>query len=614
MPKTRNQEDRKRTQGKRLLASAYRAFGAREYPLAARFCLEARRLIPKDAEVCNLLACTFLEQKSVQEAKAWLHKALQIDPDHVDALVNLGRCLRDEEDLEGSRTHLQHAVDLAPQYSIAVQNLFTTLTWQHRYRQAALLALAAHARGAFDEALMNPWLLFALRVDAVWDVDIGAITRQMEHHWRAGDTVYGGPTMLSLAAWDDPSLHQIVSRIHSKALLEKDASQLSAPLPAPCRETRPDHKPLRLGYLSSSFKEHPTGSLIDGVFALHDRRQFEVYGYFASPEGKSAIGQRLRAGCDHIREVAHLPHRDIAELIRRDGIDLLICCGGHTEGTPLPVLAMRPAPVQIHYLDYAGPVCFPGLDYTILDQHVVPPGAEIHFDEAVLALPHSCHACAPQAPPHRSVTRGELGWPEKAVVMGDWTRSYRMSPEMFASRMRIIEQAPESMLVLLAATPAYEESLRQHWAAHGLSQDRLLFAPAASSEAHLSRTGQLDLLLSPFPCGLAANAIDALCQGIPVLGIEGQSVASRNLASIFLTHGVPELISSTFAEFEQKAIFYANHPVELQALKTRLRGLIATSPLFDQRKHVLALEKGLLAAWEHYSQGKAPARIDVSPG
>ncbi len=612
MPKTRNLEDRKRTQGKLLLASAYRAFGTQEYRLAARFCLEAHRLIPKDAEVCNLLACTFLKQKSHKEAKVWLHKALRIDPDHVDALVNLGNCLR-EEDLEGSRVHLQHAVDLAPRFSIAVQNLFTTLIWQHRYRQAAMLALAAHAQGAFDEALMNPWLLFALRADAVWDVDIDAITRQMAYHWRAGDKVYGGFTLLPLAVWDDPSLHQIVSRIHSRELLEQDASQLSKILPAPRRTIRPDHKPLRLGYLSSNFKEHPTGALIDGVFALHDRRQFEVYGYFASPELKSGIGQRLRSGCDHIREVAHLPHRDVAELIRRDGIDLLICCGGHTEHTRLPVLAMRPAPVQIHYLDYPGPLCFPELDYAIFDQHVVPPGAEIYFDEAVLALPHSYHACAPQASGHQVVTRDELGWPESAVVMGDWSRSCKMSPEMFASRMRIIEQAPESVLVLLASTPAYEESLRQHWAANGLSQDRLLFALAIPFEAHLARTAHLDLLLSPFPYGVAANAIDALRQGIPVLGIEGQSLASRNLASILLTHGIPELISSTSAEFEQKAIFYANHPVELQALKTRLRGLIATSSLFDQRKHVRALEKGLLAAWERYSQGKAPVRIDVSP-
>jgi protein O-GlcNAc transferase len=614
MPKTRNQEDRKRTQGERLLASAYRAFGAQEYRLAARFCLEARRLIPKDAEVCNLLACTFLKQKSPQEAKVWLYKALHIDPDHVDALVNLGNCLREEGDLEGSRVHLQHAVDLAPQFSMAVQNLFATLIWQHRFREAAMLALAAHAQGVFDEALMNPWLLFALRADAVWDVDIDAITRQMAYHWRAGDKVHGGYTMLSTAVWDDPSLHQIVSRLHSRELLEKDASQPLKVLPAPRREMRPDHRPLRLGYLSSGFKEHPTGSLIDGVFALHDRRQFEVYGYFASPEEKSAVGQRLRAGCDHIREVARLSHRDTADLIRRDGIDLLICCGGHTEGTPLPVLAMRPAPVQIHYLDYAGPLCFPELDYAIFDQYVVPPGAEIHFDEAVLALPHSYHVCAPQAPPHQGATRKELGWPENAVVMGDWARSYRMSPEMFASRMRIVEQAPESILVLLASTPAYEESLRQHWAANGLSQDRLLFAPAVSPETHHSRTPQVDLLLSPFPGGIAANAIDALRQGIPVLGIEGQSVASRNLASILQTHGIPELISSTFAEFEQKAIFYANHPVKLQALKTRLRGLVATSPLFDQRTHVRALEKGLLAAWERYSQGKAPGRIDISPG
>jgi len=132
-----------------------------DYRLAAHFCVEARRLIPKDAEVCNLLACTFLKQKSPQEAKVWLHRALRIDPDHVDALVNLGRCLRDEEDLEGSRMHLQHAVDLAPQHSIAVQNLFTDADVAASLSSGRNAGSCSACQGAFDEALMNPWLLFA---------------------------------------------------------------------------------------------------------------------------------------------------------------------------------------------------------------------------------------------------------------------------------------------------------------------------------------------------------------------------------------------------------------------------------------------------------------------
>jgi len=166
---------------------------------------------------------------------------------------------------------------------------------------------------------------------------------------------------------------------------------------------------------------------------------------------------------------------------------------------------------------------------------------------------------------------------------------------------------------LFAATQAYEESLRQRWAANGLSQDRLLFAPPISSEAHLSRTAHLDLLLSPFPCA-SPPMQSMLCARVFRAGIEGQSVASRNLASILLTHGIPETDQFQHSQNSNKRRFSTPiNPIELQNVENRLRGLIATSPLFDQRKHVLALEKGLPCSLEALFPGQAPARIDVSP-
>jgi len=76
----------------------------------------------KIAEVCNLLACTFLKQKSPQEAKSLASQGASASTPTMWMRWSTleGACVT-KEDLEGSRMHLQHAVDLAPQHSIAVQ-------------------------------------------------------------------------------------------------------------------------------------------------------------------------------------------------------------------------------------------------------------------------------------------------------------------------------------------------------------------------------------------------------------------------------------------------------------------------------------------------------------
>jgi protein O-GlcNAc transferase len=54
------------------------------------------------------------------------------------------------------------------------------------------------------------------------------------------------------------------------------------------------------------------------------------------------------------------------------------------------VLALRPAPVQITYLGFAGTSGARGVvDYIITDQFITPPESQPYYSEQLLSLPHT---------------------------------------------------------------------------------------------------------------------------------------------------------------------------------------------------------------------------------
>ncbi|NIP81106.1 MAG: tetratricopeptide repeat protein, partial [Gemmatimonadetes bacterium] len=52
-----------------------------------------------------------LETEAPARARAAYQKVLELDPDHVDALVNLGRLLHDDGELEGAVVHYRRALE-----------------------------------------------------------------------------------------------------------------------------------------------------------------------------------------------------------------------------------------------------------------------------------------------------------------------------------------------------------------------------------------------------------------------------------------------------------------------------------------------------------------------
>jgi len=74
--------------------------------------------------------------------------------------------------------------------------------------------------------------------------------------------------------------------------------------------------------------------------------------------------------------------------------------------------------------------------------------------------------------------------------------------------------------------------------------------------------------------------------GLPVLTRSGRTFSSRMAGALLTSLDLPELITTTLADYERRAIELATQPEEYRSLRQRLVDARATSPLFDMPNFV----------------------------
>ena len=109
-------------------------------------------------------------------------------------------------------------------------------------------------------------------------------------------------------------------------------------------------------------------------------------------------------------------------------------------------------------------------------------------------------------------------------------------------------------------------------------------------DKHLARLTLGDLALDTFNYNGHTTTSDALWAGLPVITKIGESFAARVSASILTSMGIPELITNSEEEYEEKAINIAKNPDELIRLKSKLNKLRKNSPLFNTEMFTKDLE------------------------
>jgi predicted O-linked N-acetylglucosamine transferase (SPINDLY family) len=384
-------------------------------------------------------------------------------------------------------------------------------------------------------------------------------------------------------------------------------------LPSLPATARPQRDRIRLGYLSSDFGKHATSHLISGLFECHDRTRFEVFAFCYRGEEDSAERRRIQAGVDHFQPIDRLADVDAARVIRQSDIDILIDLKGYTEGARMKIVHQRVAPVQVHYLGYPGTTGSPYLDYLLVDDFLVPPDLRHGYSEALAFLPQSYQINDSKRPAPRSGPgRTHFGLPEDGFVFCGFNQPYKISPTLFGAWMRLLNAVPGSVLWLLAEPGAARDNLRRRAHDQGIDPDRLIFTGALPLAQHLSRYRLADLFLDTAPINAHTTASDALWAGLPVLSRAGATFAGRVAGSLLRACGLPELITHSLAEYEDKALALARDPAALGALRARLQPAQGPLPLFDTIATTRSIEAAYGHMWDRHRQGMAPADFHVA--
>ena len=532
---------------------------------------------PGSSAAYNNLGALFQLRGEIAAGRACLMKALELAPDSIDAHYNLARLLDETDDLDVAHAHYEKA--LRPGSSLQIEIL-------------CHLALLERRRGNFGAAEARRSQVFAA-VDG----------------WTAATANRSLPPLtLNLLAAPAPLRRAVAT--HQASLLERATAEARSR----CAFVHPSGSPerLRIGYVSPDFRQHAVGSLISGLFEAHDRSRFEVFAY-SLVQVDDAFSERIRAGCDHFHDASRESPEATARRIHADGIHILIDLAGYTTYSRTEIFALRPAPVQAHYLGYLDTMGAPFLPYLIADATTVPDALSHNFSEAIVRLPNSFAVAAWLPVGDTTPARADCGLPEDGFVFCCLNGLQKLDLASFDRWMRILARVPNSLLWLFEGTAdAGIQRLRAEAERRGVAGQRLRFAPRLPLPEYLARYRVADLFLDSFDYNAGATGLGALAAGLPVLTCQGESFLSRMGASFCHAAGLPELICASPEAFEERAVELAMDPDQLGGLRDRLVTARRDAPLFDGPGYVRGLERAYWLMWQQHETGVAPRSLSIA--
>lgn len=539
---------------------------------------------------------------------------------------NLGATLTNLGDLVGAETAYRRAIEVAPGFLHPRVNLGLLLErsgkhdlamqeWQwvvdHGARDDANRALVVLAMNHLGRVLEGLKRFPEAETNLTNSLLLDPNQPDVLHHWvflRQKQCAW--PVYRELQGVDERAMREATSALAMLSVSDDPAEQLVAAqnfvksklnteLPALTQKRRYGHQRIRVAYCSSDFCLHPVSLLTVQLLELHDRSQFEVFGFCWSPDDGSALRKRVVAAMDHYFAIHHLTDEAAARLIASQEIDVLIDLQGQTSGARPNILGYRPAPIQITYLGLPATTGLPSIDYVIADRFLVPEQYARFYSETPLYMPDVYQVSDRLRVQGSAPTRASCGLPEQGFVFCSFNNSYKYTPVVFDVWLGLLSEVPGSVLWLLADNPAAEANLRAYAQSKGVSQERLVFATRVSPENYLARYLIADLFLDTFPFNAGTTANDCLWMGCPLLTLSGRSFASRMAGALLTAAGLSDLIATSLDQYKAIALALATDPARCLSIRDRLRVVRQEGALFDTARFTRALEERLLDLVSH---------------
>lgn len=369
-------------------------------------------------------------------------------------------------------------------------------------------------------------------------------------------------------------------------------------------------KKLRIGLTSGDLKNHPVGYVLEGAFKSLDKEIFELYAY-VTHNIEDDLSNRLKPYFKAWQSIAGISKAAAAAKIHSDKINILLDLSGHTGSNALFTHAYKPAPIGATYIGCPFTTGLSNMDYMIGDSIISPACEHEVASERIFNLPKSWwHFTMPpdiDTNELLSINKEPAYKRNGYFTFGSFNNLYKMNDTLVALWAKILLAVPDSKLFLnykQLSDESQKQRIIEWFGRYGVSKDRFILDYTTPRYKTLNAYNLIDLGLDTFPfCGFTTTA-EAVMMGIAVIGLKGDSFATRGAYSILTNTNMSEFIANDLDEYFKKAVYFATTGrSKLEELRINAKERIKNLALFDTPRFTKDLENAFLQMWINYELG-----------
>ncbi len=556
-------------------------------------------LVPDAIDYYRMRSIVHVHLKQFELAALDFVKLIKHPLAHADDDYNYARYLEEVGNITGAISHYQKCLEKDPKHSKAPYNLALLYASNHSFEKAILLFNSLLNVKSGDDSLEN---ITAEQRNVEILNNLGFLYRNIGLNTLA--IKYWKKTM-ELCPKYQLGLSNYLFILNTLPLNPKEIAQEHM---VRCQEVyaypkitmplKPGHAKIRLAYLSSDFKEHSVTCFIESILKNHNLQKFELFLY-GNNKTQDAVTERLKSYGNWF-DIHALPASQLADLINKHEIDILVDLNGHTAGNRLAELAARVAPMQITYLGYPNTTGLKNMDYRIVDQDTDPVASQIPHSETIIRLSRCFLAFNP---PALDVAVGDLpALRHGYFTLGSFNHVAKINPELLAIWAKILGLIPHARLqikMMGAVTSEIENRFKAPFKQQGIALDRIQLLPFVGTTLdHLKRYQAVDLCLDSYPYHGTTTSFQSLWMGVPFITLKGESHVSRVGYAILHHLGMEAFVANHVEEYMEKAVYWSQHLSQLAELRKKLRERLLQSSLCDGKDLTSHIEKVFMEIYQ----------------
>ena len=352
---------------------------------------------------------------------------------------------------------------------------------------------------------------------------------------------------------------------------------------------------IKLGFLGSDIQDnHPVGYFLNN-FLEKIKTRYKIYSYFNNyAENENFI--RIKSLFHEWRNIRTKSDSELINLIKEDGIHILIDVNGHTDNNRLPIYINRVAPIQMTWAACLNSTGIPEIDYIIGDPIVTPLDSQKKFAEKILQMP-DVWACFSK-PEYKDLKINKItpAIKNKFVTFGNLNISTKITLDAIKVYSEILSVIPNSKIIFAGKNfgiAEFKKDFIKNFIDLNIGEERIIIHDPLPRKQLLELYNEIDICLDTFPYGGGTTSFESAYMGVPLLTLKGNTFLHNCGSSINNNLDMKEWITLSRDEYIKKACEFSFNIEKLNKTRSELHEKAIRSPLFDANKFALNFDEKL---------------------